>query len=119
MSLAGKRRFVARLELAIKEHGGYITAKAPRGIGPLARALDPDNHDRGERNLHRWLDRTDPTLPRAAARASLARALGKDADFFDPRPTIDSASAAHIAYMRKLVTASKKKARERMWDWAS
>ena len=52
----------------------------------LARLLDPDNPEGAERNIRRWLSPSSTHMPSLASRLALARALGVDESFFDPRP---------------------------------
>jgi hypothetical protein len=61
----------AKLEAAIKERGVSVRA--------LGRAIDPDDPERGRRNVYRWLKGTPPEDHNAAA---LAKALRKPAGHF-------------------------------------
>jgi transcriptional regulator with XRE-family HTH domain len=49
-------------------------------IYALACLLDPQNPERAERNLYRWL--SGQTVPSAASRLALTKALGLRPDFF-------------------------------------
>jgi len=54
-------------------------------IAEVARRLDPEDPSRGERNLYRWLSPSTTHMPSRASREALAKALGVEPDFFDPR----------------------------------
>ena len=61
----------------------------------LARLLDPDNPERSERNIFRWLSPSSTHMPSLASRLALARALGVDEDFF--APAVDEALMTRLA----------------------
>ena len=79
----------------------------------LARLLHPDNPEGAERNIRRWLSPHSTHMPSLASRLALARALGVDESFFDPRPGVremnDIARAYATAELHETVV------RRRVW----
>lgn len=107
MSLPPPRHesFKIRLRRAIDEEG--LT------IAEVARRLDPDDPSRGERNLYRWLSRSSTMLPSRASREALARALGREPDFFDPK--LGVAEALEIARAYAVAELHEEVVNRRLW----
>lgn len=101
--------FKRRLRLAAIEAGFVRTTRLGEpilddtgsqqvNVYRLARHIDPENPWVAERNLRRWLDPRAKTLPSRASRDALARVLGRDPDFFDPKPGVSELREIAAAY---------------------
>lgn len=75
-------------------------AMADKGVSiyRLARLIDPDNPKSAERNLYRLLSPSSTQMPSRVYRQALARALGVDEDFFDPRIGVEHSLEIARAY---------------------
>ena len=97
--------FKIRLRSVMEEQGLTIYG--------LARLIDPVNPEAAERNLYRWLSPSSTSLPSLASRRALARALGVDESFFDPRIGVEGMREIARAYAQ--AELREKVIRRRVW----